>query len=167
MGFRLERVSREHPRRSFQCGEAIVDTWLHTRALQHQMKHLSVTNVLLDTAGAIAGYYTLATGQVDFSELPVEVSKHLPRRILPIATLAWLGVDSRQQGRGLGRLLLAQALRDCWEAGKTFPFVAVILDCINDSARHFYQQWGFAELPGRPFRLYLSAKQLDAMMQGD
>jgi GNAT superfamily N-acetyltransferase len=166
-GFRLERLRREHPRRGFHCGEAMVDAWLATKALQHQGKHLSVTKVLLDATGAIAGYYTLATGQVDFSDLPVEVSKHLPRRVLPIATLAWLGVDGRHRGQGLGSLLLAQALRDCWEAGNTFPFVAVILDCINESAKRFYRQWHFAELPGHPFRLFLSAKHLDAMMQNE
>jgi hypothetical protein len=63
-------------------------------------------------------------------------------------------------------LLLAQALRDCWQAGKTFPFVAVILDCINESAKGFYQHWDFAELPGHPYRLFLSAKRLEAIMQG-
>ncbi len=56
-------------------------------------------------------------------------------------------------------------LRDCWEAGKTFAFVAVILDCVNDAAKEFYQHWDFQQLPGHPDRLFLSAKHLDAMMQ--
>jgi GNAT superfamily N-acetyltransferase len=85
--------------------------------------------------------------------------------MLPIAVLAWLGVSKTYQGRGLGHLLLAQSLRDCYEAGKTFAFVAIILDCINDSAKSFYQHWDFQELPGHPYRLFLSAKQLDEMMK--
>jgi GNAT superfamily N-acetyltransferase len=165
-GFRLERLVREHPRRAFRCGEEKIDDWLATKALQHQDKHLSVSKVLLDTSGAIAGYYTLATGQVDFSELPADVAKGLPRRLLPVAVLAWLGVSTTHQGQGLGRLLLAQALRDCYEAGQTFAFVAVILDAINDAAKAFYQHWDFAELPGHPHRLFLSAKQLEALMAG-
>lgn len=165
-GFRLERLVRDHPRRRFHCGEPAVDDWIATKALQHQSKHLSVTKVLVDEAGGIVGFYTLATGQVDFSDLPLEVVKHLPRRVLPVAILAWLGVDEGRHGQGLGSLLLAQALRDCWAAGKTFPFVAVIIDCLNPSSKTFYQRWDFAELPGHPFRLFLGAKQLDAMMQG-
>jgi GNAT superfamily N-acetyltransferase len=165
-GFRLESLRREHPRRTFRSGQEQVDEWLATRALQNQEKHLSVTRVLLDEAGAIAGYYTLATGQVDFSELPLDLTRRLPRRTLPVAVLAWLGVHADRQGQGLGRLLLAQALRDCHEAGRTFAFVAVILDCLDDAARAFYQHWDFQELPGRPYRLFLSAKRLDAMMQG-
>lgn len=164
-GYRLEPLRKEHPRKQFHCGEAKVDDWLVTKALQQQDKHLSVTKVLLDEIEALAGYYTLATGQVDFGDLPVELTKRLPRRLLPVAVLAWLGVSSAHQGRGLGRLLLAQALRDCYEAGKTFAFIAVILDCIGDAAKVFYQQWDFAGLPGHPYRLFLSAKQLEMMMK--
>jgi GNAT superfamily N-acetyltransferase len=163
-GSRLERLRRDHPRKTFQSGEAAVDDWLAARALQSQDKHLSVTKVLLDEAGTVAGYYTLATGQVDFGDLPAEITGRLPRRLLPVAVLAWLGVSVGRQGQGLGRLLLAQALRDCYEAGKTFAFVAVILDCINDNAKAFYRHWDFEELPGRPYRLFLSAKRLDTMM---
>ncbi|MBI4604883.1 MAG: GNAT family N-acetyltransferase, partial [Planctomycetes bacterium] len=102
-------MRRERPRSGFLCGEAAVDDWLRTKALQHQDKHLSATKVLLDPTGAIAGYYTLATGQVDFSNLPPEIARKLPRRALPVAVLAWLGVSAAHQGQGLGRRLLAQA----------------------------------------------------------
>jgi GNAT superfamily N-acetyltransferase len=165
-GFRLEPLRRDHPRKSFRCGAARVDDWLAAKALQNQDKHLSVTKALLDEAGAIAGFYTLATGQVDFADLPAEVAKRLPRRLLPVAVLAWLGVSTPHQGQGLGRLLLAQALRDCYEAGRTFAFIAVLLDCLDDKAKAFYQRWDFEELPGHPYRLFLSAQRLEAMMQG-
>lgn len=165
-GFRLERLKRAHPRKTFRSGAAEVDDWLARNALQNQDKHLSVTRVLLDDGGAIAGYYTLATGQVDFGDLPAEEARKLPRRLLPVAVLAWLGVSEARQRQGLGRLLLAQALRDCYEAGKTFAFVAVLLDCINESAKAFYQRFDFAELPGHPYRLFLSAAKLEAMMTG-
>ncbi len=164
-GFRLERLARTHPRKRFGCGEAVVNDWLAARVLQHQEKHLSATKVLLDETGAITGFYTLATAQVDFSDLPAEVVKHLPRRILPVAVLAWLGVSAERQGQGLGARLLAQALHDCHVAGKTFAFVAVILDCLNDAAKAFYRRWDFEEVPGHAYRLFLSAKRLDAMMK--
>jgi GNAT superfamily N-acetyltransferase len=164
-GFRWERLERGHPRDRFHCGEPDVDAWLRTNAWQHQKKHLSATKVLLDADDRIAGYYTLATGHVDFSDLPAGVTKRLPRRQLPVAVLAWLGVSSDHQGQGLGRRLLAQALRDCYEAGTTFAFVAVVLDCINDGAKAFYQKWDFHEVPGRPYRLFIGYRQLEALMK--
>lgn len=60
--------------------------------------------------------------------------------------------------------MLAQALRDCYEAGRTFAFVAVVLDSITDAAKAFYQRFDFQELPGNPYRLYLSFARLEAMM---
>lgn len=165
-GFHLERLAKSHPRKAFTSGQAQVDDWLRTKALQNQDRHLSATKVLLDEAGAIAGYYTLATGQVDFGHLPAEEAKKLPRRMIPVAVLAWLGVTADRHGQGLGRLLLAQALGGCHEAGQTFAFIAVILDCIDEGSKAFYQHFDFAELPGYPYRLYLSATQLETMMTG-
>ena len=165
-GYRLERLVKAHPRKTFASGQAQVDDRLATKALQHQDKHLSATKVLFDVAGAIAGYYTLATGQVDFGDLPQEAAKKLPRRMLPVAVIAWLGVAVSCHGQGLGRSLLAQALRDCSDAGRKFAFIAVILDCVDDSSKSFYQHFDFTALPGHPFRLFLSAAQLEAMMTG-
>lgn len=163
-GFSLESLQRSHPRPAFDCGQDEVNDWLRTKALQNQEKRLSATKVLLDQGGHIAGFYTLAAGQVDFGDLPSDLSRKLPRRALPVAILAWLGVSRAHQGEKLGDRLLAQALRDCHEAGQTFAFVAVILDCVDDRAKSFYQRWDFAALPGNPYRLFLSAQTLSAMM---
>jgi ribosomal protein S18 acetylase RimI-like enzyme len=163
-GYRLETLTKTHSRKVFASGQSSVDDWLKTKALQQQVKRLSSTRVLLDANGTAAGYYTLATGQVDFEALPPEIAKGLPKRMLPVAVLAWLGVHSEYQGRGLGDRLLASALRDCFEAGKTFAFVAVILDCLNDAAKAFYSRFHFRPLEGHPYKLFLSAGQLETMM---
>jgi hypothetical protein len=75
---------------------------------------------------------------------------------------AYIDCQARLLG---GRRLLAQALVDCHLASRAFPVVAVLLDSIDESAKAFYQRWDFRELPGYRQRLYLSWKQLDAMMQ--
>jgi GNAT superfamily N-acetyltransferase len=163
-GFVLEPLQRSHLRRVFDCGQSDVNDWLHTKALQHQDKRLSSTRVLIDRDRTVTGFYTLATGQVDFGDLPSDLARKLPRRALPVAILAWLGVSLSNQGQKLGDLLLAQALRDCYEAGLTFAFIAVILDCVDDRSKAFYKRWDFAELPGNPYRLFLSSQTLTAMM---
>ena len=165
-GYRCETLGKSHPRAAVSSGQPAVDTWLAERALQNQEKHLSVTRVVVDPRGAIAGYYTLAMGQVDLGDLPPELAKKLPRRAVPVAVLAWLGVDQRFQGQGLGARLLAPALGDCHRAGKDFAFVAVIIDCIDTAAKACYQRWDFQELPGRPMRLFLGARALEAIVRG-
>jgi GNAT superfamily N-acetyltransferase len=163
-GLRWEPLRQGHPRKQFRCGEALVDDWLATKALQQQQKRLSTTKVLIDANDRIVAFHTLATGQVDFGDLPADLTRRLPHRALPVAILAWLGIDSAWQGQGLGERVMASALRDCHDASRTFAFVAVVIDCLNDSAKSFYQRWDFAELPGCPNRLFLSAQRLEAMM---
>src|SRR5215211_3376316 len=138
-GYTLVRLVKGHPRRRFASGRPVVDDWLHTKALQHQEKKLSTSKVLLGPSGDVCGFYTLAIEVVDFGELPPETTRRMPKRRLPVAVLAWLGVSADHQGKGFGRLLMALALDDCAQAGKTFAFVAAILDCIDDEAKRFYQ----------------------------
>jgi GNAT superfamily N-acetyltransferase len=142
----------------------LVDEWLKKRARQVQEKQLSVTRVLLREPNIIAGYYTLAMGQVNFDELPYEMVRKLPRTLLPTITLAWLGVDKHYQGKGFGERILAQALADCYHTGQIMPFVAVLLACATLSARTFYQRYDFEELPGHPMKLMLPWKLLNRMM---
>ena len=165
-GTELSLLARGHPRKAFQSGQPQVDDWLWTKALQQQEKHLSVTKVLLDSTGAILGYYTIAPGQVAYGDLPAEFVKKLPKRPLPTAVVAWLGVGEQHRGQGLGARLLAHALRDCYEAGRTIPFVAVIIDCLDEAAKQFFQKFDFEEVPGNPYRLYLGSTRLEAMMRG-
>ena len=166
-GYRCEQLRREHARAAFVSGQEAVDAWLTKQALQNQEKHLSVTRVLIDEEDRIAGYYTLATGQVDFGELPSDLVKKLPRRALPVAVLAWLGVDQRHHRKGLGTRLLARALADCHAAGQTFALVAIVLDCVDEAAKTFYQRWDFREMPGRPMRLFLPFASLAKLMSSE
>jgi GNAT superfamily N-acetyltransferase len=164
-GFVIEQLTKNHSRAGFNCGVDQVNEWLQQRALQAQNKRLSTTRVLLEKPNTIAGYYTLAMGQVNFDELPNKIVRKLPKTLLPAITLTCLGVDKRYQGHGLGERILARALRDCHHTGQLLPFVAVFLDCLTLDAKKFYQRYDFEELQGHPMKLYLSWKLLDAMIR--
>lgn len=164
-GFCIEQLDARHRRSTFSCGVGAVDDWLKKNARQAQEKRLSVTRVLVHSKDEIAGFYTLAMGQVSFDELPLEMARKLPTTLLPIITLAWLGLAEPFQGKGLGKLLLAQALLDCHRTGQVMPYVAVLLDCATKDAKSFYQRYDFKELPGHPMTLMLPWKLLDSMMR--
>ena len=74
-----------------------------------------------------------------------------------------IAVDHRHQGRGLGRLLLADALTRVVGAADQIGLKAVILDVIEDGGaeiterrRAFYAAMGFQSLPSRPLRMFIS-----------
>jgi predicted N-acetyltransferase YhbS len=161
-GYRLEQLSREHPRRKFRSGNQRMDDWLLTKALQQQNKRLSKTSVLLED-GEIAGYYTLAMSHVGFGELPDEIRKALPKRLLPAIVLGWLGVSETQQGQGLGTRLLAAALVDCHRASQIVPFIGVVLDALDETTKQFYERFDFQSLPGHSMRMFLTADRLEQM----
>ncbi len=164
-GFSIEQLKKSHKRSSFSSGTESVDEWLKKHAHQAQKKRLSITRVLVKETDIIAGYYTLAMGQVNFDLLPIDMAKKMPDTLLPVITLAWLGLDQRFQNRGLGKRLLAQALVDCHSTGQIMPFIAVLLDCATVNAKSFYRHFDFEELPGHRMKLMLSWKLLDQMMK--
>ncbi|MBI4617534.1 MAG: GNAT family N-acetyltransferase [Planctomycetes bacterium] len=62
-------------------------------------------------------------------------------------------VDS--QGGGLGRTLLMDAMQRCLDLGEHLGIHAVPVEAIDDSAKAFYETYGFESLADPPRRLYL------------
>ena len=59
-------------------------------------------------------------------------------------------------GRGVGSLLLADAVKRVADAGETVAMQALIVDAANDAARRFYEGFGFAPLTDAQMRLFLA-----------
>jgi GNAT superfamily N-acetyltransferase len=165
VGFIWEMIRKDHPRSQFHSGLAEVDDWLRTKALQSHQKRLSSTKLLLDSRGQIAGFYSLTSTPIDFSDLPPELTRRLPERPHIVALIAWLGVDLQYQGQRLGSHLLAHALQDCYLSGNSIPFIAIIVDALTEKAKQFYASWGFEELPGFPRRLIMSYSKLQTIVE--
>jgi ribosomal protein S18 acetylase RimI-like enzyme len=157
----LELLERHHRRKAFSSGDRRVDEWLSRRALPAMRKNTSTTRVLADDRGAIAGFYTLANTALDVSLVPVDLfDGDLPRHPPPTLTLAWLGIDTRFNRRGLGTLLFARALADALHAYETVRFVAVIVDALTEKNVAFYESQGFRYVPGTANKLFLPAVTL-------
>ena len=166
-GLTLELLDRSHRRKAFTSGDRRVDEWLARRALPAMRKNTSTTRVLADAHGTIAGYYTLANTALDVSLVPADLfDGEVPRHPPPTLTLAWLGVDSRYRGRGLGTKLFARALADAIHAFDTVRFVAVIVDALTEMNLKFYQSHGFRRVPGTTNKLFLSASTLVEVVDG-
>ena len=62
--------------------------------------------------------------------------------------LARLALDSALQGRGLGGVLLAEALGRIVSATEVIAARFVVVDAIDDAAAGFYHHHGFRPIPG-------------------
>ena len=157
--WRIERLSAAHDRKAFCCGEPTLDDFLRRFATQYAKKDMGRTYVAVGPDQVkVLGYYTLSTGSVDFVSLPEEARRKLPHHPIPIVLLGRLAVDQSARGQGLGETLLLDALTRCSRLADEVAVYAVVVDALDETARHFYVKYGFASLLDDPLHLYLPMK---------
>jgi len=108
---------------------------------------------------SVLGYYTLSTISIDLSSLPDRVAKKLPRHPIPAALIGRLAVDISAQGKGIGKMLLSNAVRRTLAVSDEIAIYAMVVDAINQEAESFYKRYGFSPLAERNrSRLFLPLK---------
>jgi GNAT superfamily N-acetyltransferase len=151
-----------HDASGFESGNEALDRWLVRYAGQNERRDAARTFVIAD-AGAVIGYYTLLAGELDHAEATEQTSKGMsPHYPIPVAILARLAVDRRHQNRGLGAVLLKDALRRVVIASEQLAVRAVVVHAIDDRAAHFYEHFGFRALSTTPRTLMVTLVELRA-----
>lgn len=113
-----EPISKRHDRKSFDCGDAVMNEFLRKYARQSHDAGGAKTFVAVDDADGkmILGFYSLAPGALAYADTPELARKGLARHDVPGFRLARIATDHRLQGEGLGGQLLAMAARRCLRA---------------------------------------------------
>lgn len=155
--YRSERLNKLHEKDSFSCGVTSLDRYLHQQAGQDQRRHVSVSYVLTEAStGALVGFYTLSACSIVPQNLPAELIEKLPRYdTLPAILVGRLAEDKRYQERGVGKLLLLDALARCLAVSHDVGALAVVVHAKNETARGFYVHQGFLQLADHENHLYL------------
>jgi len=162
---RVEPLGSGHDRSGFDSGVEPLDRYFRAQASQDARKNMAAPFVLVLEDGTIAGYYTLSSTSVQLSELPEQTVRKLPRYpLVPATLLGRLAVDRRQQGKGYGRFLLADALYRA--AQSEIASFAVIVDAKDDSARRFYERESFLPFPDEPMKLFRPMADIRRLFDG-
>lgn len=151
-----------HDRPGFDCGRQELNDWLQQVARQHQDKGLSKTFVAVreEAPTRICGYYALTLAELENRHLPDAWRKKLPRRI-PGVRLGRLAVDRQYQGKGLGELLLVDAMTRAQRIYAEAGGIGLFVDALDEQAARFYRNFGFAASPDNPLLLFLSVKVIE------
>lgn len=147
-------LTKDHDRISFDCGVSALNDYLKRYALQNQKKHAARTYVAT-RGNRIVGYYSLAYGSVSLEEAPQTIKSGLPRHPIPVILLARLAVDSTEQGSGLGAALLKDALLRTIQAAEIAGLRAMLVHAKDNSAKRFYEKFGFEPSPIDAYHLFL------------
>lgn len=161
---RVEPLASNHDRSGFESGVEPLDRYLRTQASQDARKNMAAPFVLLLADGTIAGYYTLSSTSVLLVELPGTTVRKLPKYpLVPATLLGRLAVDRRQQGRGFGRFLLADALHRA--AMSEIASFAVIVEAKDENARRYYVRESFLPFPDQPMKLFRPMAEIAALFR--
>jgi len=153
--FRFETLGEGHDRTSFHCGEDVLDRYFQMQVTQDIRRRITNCFVAVEVAtGWVAAYYTLSAASMPLTDLPPEEAKRLPRYpTVPAVRIGRLAVDQRFQRRGLGELMLMNAVHRTMQ-GAAAAFT-LLVDAKNDQAVAFYRRYGFRPLAGKPRTLFL------------
>jgi len=146
-----------HDREGFDCGVPALNEYLQRYAEQHRRKGISAAYVLVDSAAVsiVLGYYTLSAAEVDVAQLAEADRRRLPRYPVPCFRMGRLACRIDQRGRGLGKLLVGCAVDRCLKVREQVAAYALIVDAKDETAKRFYQHFGFRRLMDRDLTLYL------------
>lgn len=153
--FHVARFDSGHERSAFRSGSELLDSYFKQQVSQDVRRRVTACYVALTEQQRISGYYTLASASVLLSDLPLALSKKLPRYpTVPAIRMGRLAVDNEFKGMGLGGALLADALTRSIRS--EIAAYALLVDAKDESAAVFYKHHGFIELPSQPFKLFIS-----------
>jgi GNAT superfamily N-acetyltransferase len=151
---KIESLAKSHDRRAFSCGVEDLDVYLRRFARQHADSNISRTYVAV-SGSTVHGFYSLAMSGIRRENLPQKYLNRFPNFPLPVARLARLAADLNHQRKGLGELLLADALQRCLHISDSIGMLGVIVDAKDERARGWYERYEFERLPDSPLTLWL------------
>lgn len=150
-----ELLTATHELAAFACGEPMLNDWLRRRALANQISGVSRSYVLLLGGERVIGYYSLAAGAIAVIDAPGRVRRNMPDPI-PMAVLGRLAIDQAWQGKGLGHLLLRDAVLRTRQAAAMIGIRGLLVHALSPAAKRFYESRGFRESPANPMTLLVT-----------
>lgn len=154
---KIEPLGAQHDRTALACGNESLDRYLREQATQDMRRRVARVFVAVEAGqpGRVLAFYTLSAATIAASDLPADTAKRLPRHPVPAALIGRLAVDRQFARRGLGGVLVADAIGKALVAAAVVAMMAIAVDPIDDAARAFYAAFGFRSLEGPQRRMFL------------
>jgi GNAT superfamily N-acetyltransferase len=145
-----------HDRGVFDYGAPPLNLYLRNYALQNQKRGIVRNYVTTHKDDKIVvAYYSLVYASLDQQLLPPRLVKGLGKYDIPIMLLARLAVDRREQGKGLGKALLKDAILRTMQAAEIAGLKVLLVHAKDEAAADFYRKHGFEQVLGDPLKLFL------------
>ncbi len=164
-GFRnliIRPIDPSHDRKGFRCGVVSLDRYLKNQAGQDMKRRISRVFIAAEPEHPqkIIGYYTLSSLSIALEILPEKFIRKLPKHPGPAALVGRLAVSQSAQRHGIGKMLLADAIKRTLAVSDQIAIYAMVVDAVDDRASAFYEQFGFIRLGTDNPRLFLPMRTI-------
>ncbi|MCR9060599.1 MAG: GNAT family N-acetyltransferase [Rhodobacteraceae bacterium] len=154
---------KKHDRAAFSCGVPQIDNYLKLTAKKGSKADIVRIWVVTDSDDTIVGFYGINMHAVAVDDMPAPYKRKAGKHgLLPAAFIAMIGVDQNHQDKGLGGVLVADALSRIARASDEIGTCVIMLDVFNDGdekavarRKSYYESFGFIPLPDQPLRLFM------------
>lgn len=161
----IEPLSKAHDLSEFDCGtHESLNLWLKKYALQNQANDSARTYVV-HREHRVVGYYAISAGSISKEQATGRAAHGLANHPIPISLLGRLAVHRNEQGNGIGRALLKDALLRIERAADILGIRAVLVHAIDQQAREFYERFDFDPCPEDELHLMLLMKDLRRLLR--
>lgn len=158
---KIEVLQAHHQKKSFNCGQDDLNKFIKQYASQHQKSGTSKTYVTIDDDDTqVKGFYCLSSTSIGFDVVDAVLTKRLPRYPLPCVVVGRFAVDQTTQGRGIGQVLLAHALKQVSKVAQIIGINFVVIHAKDQKAMEFYQRFGFISLTSNPLTLIYPVSEI-------
>ena len=156
-----EPLGASHTLDGFDCGVESLNLWLTEHARGAVAGGSARVFVTVDAEQQrVCGYYALAAAAIAHEEATERARKGQPRHPIPAVLLARLAVDASVQRLGIGAWLLQDAMRRALSASEAVGMRVLLVHAPDDTARSFYERWGFQPSPTDPLNLQMLFKDI-------
>lgn len=166
MSFKLVSV-KDIPKaklKKFDCGTEVLNEFLSRYSLKNDTLGIGKTFVAFDKNEEAVGYFTLATAQVVYEDIPDEYRDKLPKYPIPSLRIARLAVGKDLQGKGIGKWLLAQAFIKIIHVAEITGLYFIIVDA-KETSKGFYEHFGFIKFNDKEQSYFLPVDTVRKAMQ--
>lgn len=156
MNFKLVSVKdvQKSKLKSFDCEIEVLNEFLSRYSQKNDSLGISKTFVAFDENEKIVGYFTLATAQISFEEIPDEYKGKLPKYPIPALRIARLAVDKEMKGKGVGKWLLKQIFIKILQVAEITGLYFILVDA-KETSKTFYEHYGFIKLNDKELSYFL------------
>jgi len=145
--------------KSFDCGNTMVNNFVHKSLKKRVKRHLSQAYILLED-GVFAGFYTLDTFSIARESFETEEKPTGLPPLVPVVKLGMLGISKHLQGEGIGKRLLRDAFLKIIQISKLAGCAGVYLLAEKESVS-FYENLGFKAIKhDKPLPMFLPIETL-------